>query len=243
MNSVVTLPLAFAAGLLSFLSPCVLPLIPSYLGLLGGAVVKDAGQGKSALKHQRTLKPQRWPLLLSTLFFVLGFTLDFVVLSILSSSMFFLLGSIKTYITVISGLIVIVLGLNVMFDFLKLLNYEKRFHLKHPPRGFLGTFLAGLAFGAGWTPCIGPVLASILMMASNAGEAPLAALYLLVFSAGLALPFLLAAVFFDSFSARTAFLRRHLGLVQKLSGLLLVIIGILILTGRFAAINSFLARY
>ncbi|GHV64291.1 hypothetical protein AGMMS49587_16380 [Spirochaetia bacterium] len=164
--------LAFAAGLLSFLSPCVLPIIPSYLCIIGGV---------------------RSHLVAGTVSFILGFSAVFIVLSILLSTTLFLLGGISRYITIAAGIIVIILGLNVIFDFLSFLNYEKRFHLNKRPRGIAGTFLAGAAFGAGWTPCVGPILGSILLLAGQSGKTATAALYLAVYSAGLGLPFLLAA--------------------------------------------------
>ena len=130
----------------------------------------------------------------------------------------------------------------MLFDFLSLLNYEKRFHAKKP-RGFAGAFLAGAAFGAGWTPCIGPILTSVLFLAGQSGKAGIAALYLGVYSLGLGVPFLLAAAFFDRFLVSAAWFRRRLPLIQKISGCLLAIMGILILTGRFSALNIALQKW
>jgi cytochrome c-type biogenesis protein len=238
MSEGLVLPLAlvfsFGAGILSFLSPCVFPLVPSYLSLLGGL----SEQNRSTSKGQ---------LVFVSLSFVFGFSVIFIALSILSSIFFFFIGRISPWINLAAGIIIIGLGLNIIFDFLKFLNYEKRFHSGKRPRGIGGAFLAGMAFGAGWTPCIGPILAGILLMAGQKGQTGTAVLYLTAYSAGLGIPFLGAAVFFDYFLARrsgqgAAKFRKHLPLIQKISGLLLILIGILILTGRFHAINIFLQR-
>ncbi|AEF82496.1 cytochrome c biogenesis CcdA family protein [Leadbettera azotonutricia] len=222
MSDTLSIFLAFAAGLLSFLSPCVLPLIPSYLSILGGMSAGDS----------------RGPhLIVGTVSFILGFSAVFVLLSILSSLFFFFIGGISQYINIVAGIIVIVLGLNVIFDFLSFLNYEKRYHSEKRPRGIIGTFLAGLAFGAGWTPCIGPILASILLLAGQQGKAGVAVLYLVVYSAGLGLPFLGVAIFFDRFLARKAWLTSRLPLIRKISGVMLILIGILILSGKFTILN------
>jgi cytochrome c-type biogenesis protein len=217
-----TIFLAFAAGLLSFLSPCVLPIIPSYLCLIGGV---------------------RSHLIAGTISFILGFSAVFIILSILLSTTFFLMGGISQYINIAAGIIVIVLGLNVIFDFLSFLNYEKRFHLNKRPRGMAGTVLAGAAFGAGWTPCVGPILGSILLLAGQSGKTATAVLYLAVYSAGLGLPFLLAAIFFNRFLKYAEKLRPMLPKIQKVCGVLLVFIGLLILTGRFQALNILIMKW
>jgi cytochrome c-type biogenesis protein len=226
MNGYPSILLVFTAGLLSFLSPCVLPLIPSYLGILGSAKT----QGKSAL-------------FVTTVSFILGFSAVFIILSILISAAFFFMGNISKYIRLAAGIIVIILGLNVLFDFLSILNYEKRLHISGRPRGLMGAFLAGAAFGAGWTPCIGPILTSVLLLAGQSGKAVISALYLALYSAGLGLPFLLAAIFFDRFLASAKKLRAHLPLIQKISGMLLIFMGLLILTGRFSALNIVLQKW
>ncbi|MDR1862351.1 MAG: cytochrome c biogenesis protein CcdA [Treponema sp.] len=223
-----SLPLAFGAGLLSFLSPCVLPLIPSYLSMLCGMSPRD---------------PRARPKLVAgTLSFILGFSAVFIVLSILFSAAFSLTGGISRYITAAAGIIVIILGLNTVFDFLSFLKYEKRFHGAPRPVGITGAFFAGTAFAAGWTPCVGPILTGILLMAGQQGKAGVAALYLACYSAGLALPFLGAAFFFERFLAGAAGLRARLPLLRRISGLVLVFIGVLILTGRFTALNILILK-
>jgi cytochrome c-type biogenesis protein len=220
--------IVFAAGLLSFLSPCVLPLIPSYLSILGSA--KEGADGKPALA-------------VTTLSFILGFSAVFIVLSILISATFFLMGGISRYIRIAAGLVVIILGLNVIFDFLAILNYEKRIGLPGRLRGIPGAFAAGACFGAGWTPCIGPILTGVLFLAGQSGKTGTAALYLALYSAGLGIPFFLAALFFDRFLTGAKWFRTHIRTIQKISGLLLVVMGLLILTGRFSALNIALQRW
>ena len=222
--------LVFAAGVLSFLSPCVLPLIPSYLGILGSRLNDPEHSKKSVL-------------LITTLFFIFGFSGVFIVLSIIMSATFWLMGGVSFYIRIAAGIIVIILGLNIIFNFISFLNYEKRFHLKGEHRGLAGAFILGAAFGAGWTPCIGPILAGVLFLAGQDGMAGVAALYLLVYSLGLGLPFLLAAAFFDRFLLSAKWFSKYFSIIQKISGILLVVIGLLILTGKFSALNMVLQRW
>ena len=227
--------LAFAAGLLSFLSPCVLPLIPSYLSILGGV-------GLNA--------PNRSQLLRTAVSFVLGFSAVFIALGILISATFHLMGGITRYITWVGGIIVIVLGLNVIFDFFSFLNYEKRPFLQRlfqDQRFFdssrlAAAFVAGAAFATGWTPCIGPILTGILFMAGQSGQTGTAVFFLAAYSAGLALPFVLAALFFDSFLKHASRLRSYLPLVQRVSGIILVAIGLMILTGHYSAFTILAQR-
>jgi len=186
---------------------------------------------------------KRFTLFITSLCFVLGFTAVFIILSIIISSTFLLMGGVSKYIRIAAGLIVIILGVNMLFDFLKFLNYEKRFNIKSKPRGFAGAFLAGTAFGAGWTPCIGPILTGVLFLAGESGKAGVAALYLALYSFGLGLPFLLAAVFFDRYLVPAKWFRNKLPLIKKISAIVLIIIGILILTGQFSALNIILQEW
>lgn len=239
MNGNISILLAFAAGLLSFLSPCILPLIPSWLCLLGGVSLEDAlpaPQGAS-----RPGAGPRRRLVLGTLGFILGFSAVFVALSILFSGTFLLLGGLGRIINVIAGIIVIILGLNTCGNFLKFLNYEKRFHFSGV-RGLGGAFLAGAAFGAGWTPCVGPILGSILLLAGQDGKTGSAVLCLAAYSVGLGLPFLGAALALDRFLEKAAALRPCLPRIRWISGLFLIGIGLLILFGRFQTLNNLLMR-
>jgi cytochrome c-type biogenesis protein len=226
--------LAFGAGLLSFLSPCVLPLIPSYLCIIGGVPLSGSPEKGGELRPR---------LVAGTLSFILGFSAVFIVLSVVFAATFSLMGGVSKYINWISGAVVIVLGLNIIFDFLSFLNYEKRFHLTNGPKGVIGAFAAGAAFGAGWTPCVGPVLTGILLLAARTGGIPTAVLYLAFYSAGMGLPFLLASMFFNAFLKASAKLRSHLPLIRRISGALLVVIGILMVTGRYQALNALTSQW
>ena len=227
-----TLGLSLLAGLLSFLSPCVLPLLPSYLSFVGGVTLKEMQEDASI----------RRGLFVNTLFFVLGFSVVFVTLGVVfSGSALFAPGATRT-INLIAGIIVILLGINIVFDFIKVLNLERRFHFTRRPKGKVGSFLVGLAFAAGWTPCIGPILTGILFMAGSAGTVGTGVLYLSVYSAGLAIPFLLTALFFNRANGLFARIKKHFRLIRIISGLLLVGIGLLIATGRFQNLNILLFR-
>jgi cytochrome c-type biogenesis protein len=217
--------MVFAAGLLSFLSPCVLPLIPSYLGILGGIGVKGA--------------PGRNRLIRGTAFFVLGFSAVFIAMSIAVSRIMFFGGR---FIQIAAGIIVIFMGLQILFNIFGFLNYEKRFQVSGAGRSFGGCFLAGMAFGAGWTPCIGPVLTGVLILASRDGRLAKAAAYLAVYSLGLGLPFMLASVFLQFFLAKLSSFSKAFGLIKKVSGALLVALGFLILSGSFNWLNGFFQR-
>jgi cytochrome c-type biogenesis protein len=124
-----------------------------------------------------------------------------------------------------------------------LLNYEKRFHLKNKPKGLIGAFLAGGAFGAGWTPCVGPVLAGILFLATNSGSVRRSVIYLIFYSIGLGLPFLLASFFFNAFVRVSAKLRTHIPLIRRISGAMLIVIGVLIIKGDYQAFSRLTAKW
>jgi cytochrome c-type biogenesis protein len=249
--------LAFAAGLFSFLSPCVLPIIPSYLCLIGGISLGSLRSGAgvrrngaasgidgsvSSMGSGTNDGGTSFHLIPGTISFILGFSAVFIILSLLLSTTFFLMGGVSRYINIAAGIIVIVLGFNVIFNFLSFLNYEKRFHLNKRPRGMTGTFVAGAAFGAGWTPCVGPILGGILLLAGQSGNTATAALYLAIYSAGLGLPFLLAAIFFNHFLKYAKKLRPLLPRIQKICGILLIFIGLMILTGRFQVLNGLIMK-
>jgi cytochrome c-type biogenesis protein len=227
-----TLGLSLLAGLLSFLSPCVLPLLPSYLSFVGGVSIKEMQEDASIRRR----------LFVNTLFFVLGFSLVFVALGVLfSGSVLFAPDAIR-WINIVAGIIVIVLGLNIMFDFISVLNLERRFHFSRRPKGALGSFLVGLAFAAGWTPCIGPILTGILFLAGSSGTVGTGILYLSLYSAGLAIPFLLTALFFTRATGLFNRIKKHFRTIRILSGSLLILIGVLIALGRFQNLNIALYR-
>jgi cytochrome c-type biogenesis protein len=218
---------AAAAGILSFVSPCVLPLIPAYLSMVSGYGVADIRAGKGKM---RTLA--------RTLAFAAGFTLVFTVLGLAFSGASMLAGGASRAIAVVAGCLVIVLGLNLVFDFIKFLDLEARLGRVRSPRGYAGAFLLGTAFAAGWTPCVGPMLASILMLAAGGGDAPRAALLLGAYSLGLALPFVAASLFLDRLTPLMDWLKRHGRGVRLVSGAFLVILGALMASGRLDSLSQ-----
>ncbi len=229
MSTNVNAGIAFIAGIASFVSPCILPLIPAYLSLIGGTSLKD-------LEEQR---PLRWGAVVSTLFFILGFTVVFIALGVLFSSAFGLLGNATEIIDIAAGAIVMLLGVNFIFDFIGVLNFEKRLHMSGKPTSRAGSLLFGMAFGAGWTPCIGPILGSILLLAGSQGSVAEGTLLLLVYSLGLGIPFVLTGFFLSPAMRQLARLKKHLGTIRVASGLFLVLIGLLILLGRLKGFNGF----
>ena len=225
--------LAFAAGLISFLSPCIFPVIPSYLSYISGLGISDFTNQKG----------NKWNLLINSMLFVFGFTIIFILMGIFFSSVGIALSGITTYINMAAGVIVIFLGLNFIFNFWKILNLEKKIHFKHRPAGKPGSVLLGMAFGAGWTPCIGPILASILFVAGSSGSVPRGAVLLFAYSTGLGLPFILTGLFFSSFQKTITKIRPHLNRIKTISGLFLILIGILIFSGQLSNLNILLYAY
>ncbi len=213
------LAVAFGAGLLSFLSPCVLPLVPSYVTFITGLSFDDVSRARRhALTH--------------ALLFVLGFTIIFVLLGAGATTLGRLFAAYRDVIARAGGVLVILLGLFLLGAFnLAAWQRERRVHLADKPAGYLGTVLVGVAFGAGWTPCIGPVLGAILTYNLGSSDAARGALMLFAYALGLAVPFVLAAVALERFLAAFARARRHVALASRASGALLVAVGVLMVTG------------
>ena len=215
---------AFGAGLLSFLSPCVLPLVPSYIGFITGLGLEDITRAR------RTT-------LVHALLFVIGFSAIFVLLGAGATLIGQLLLSYKTLIARVGGAMLIVLGLWMFGAFQwGALSQERRVHLSDKPLGYLGTILVGVAFGAGWTPCLGPILAGILMVAGSEANVGRGVMLLVAYSAGLAVPFLISAIAIERFFAFFQRFRSRLGMVNRVSGVLLIVVGLLLLTGWFTVI-------
>ncbi|HAE21987.1 MAG TPA: cytochrome C biogenesis protein [Spirochaetaceae bacterium] len=224
---------AFGAGLLSFLSPCVLPLIPGYLSFISGKSAIELREGSD-----------RAGVFLRTLFFVLGFSAVFVALGLIFSGggMLFA-GQATRWVSLAAGSIITIFGLNMIFDFIKVLNREARTHLSSKPAGAAGSFVVGMAFGAGWTPCIGPILASILIVAARSGRAAEAVFLLSSYSLGLALPFLLVGLFFERLTPLMTWFKKRGRELRIASGLLLVVLGMAMAFGRLTALNGLFARW
>ena len=231
----VILVVAFGAGLLSFLSPCVLPLIPVYASFLTGLSVKDLSQ-----KHNTALQKHRLTTMKRGLMFVLGFSVVFIVLgsTVGYAGSIFLDASI--WIERIGGVVLIVLGLHLIGLFkIPWLERQLKFDLSKRTSGKAGTFFVGMAFGAGWTPCIGPILAGILTIAASSSSISTGALLLSVYSAGLAIPFLLSAFALDRFLIFFDRIKSKMVWIERISGLLLIGVGILLLTGSMTLLSDF----
>lgn len=226
---------ALLAGLLSFLSPCVLPLVPPYLCFLGGITfdqltdetAADGGAGRRVV--------------VAALAFVLGFTLVFTAMGATASAIGQLLARHMTLMAQIAGAIIIVLGLHFLGVFrIGFLMREARFHPQAKPAGLLGAFVIGIAFAFGWTPCVGPALAAILFVAGSEDEILYGASLLAVYALGIGIPFLAAALAVRPFMGFLRRFRSQLGRIEKVMGGLLVLTGLLFITGTMNEIGFWL---
>jgi cytochrome c-type biogenesis protein len=231
MEPTVGLALAFTAGILSFLSPCVLPLIPSYITFITGMGFEDV------TRSRRTT-------LVHALLFIFGFSLIFVALGIGATALGSLLLAYRDWISRVGGVLVIIFGL-YMLGVLRIgaMAKDTRVHLSDKPMGYLGTVLVGIAFGAGWTPCIGPILGAILTYASTSDDLSQGMLLLGTYSLGLAVPFLVSALAIERFLGAFQKFRKHMGTVNRISGVLLIIVGVLMLTNWFTVLAGYLDSF
>ncbi len=216
---------AFLGGILSFLSPCVLPLIPSYLSFITGVSFEDLKTSSKSEVKKLTL--------INSAAFVMGFSTVFILLGVFSPFMSALLNASYKGIRLyhVGGVIVIIFGLYVMGVLkIRFLSSERRVHLKDKPRGYIGSFVVGLTFAAGWTPCIGPILGSILLIAGSAGSAMYGFKLLLTYSIGLALPFMATSLTINTFLSHYGAIQKYMNGIKILSGLLLIGFGIILLT-------------
>lgn len=225
--------IAFTAGLLSFLSPCVLPLVPSYVTFITGLSIDDvqtAAARRTALVHG--------------LLFTLGFSLIFVVLGALATGFGQLMLANRGWISMVGGVVIIVFGLYLM-GILRIgfLSQDKRLHLQNKPAGYFGTLFVGIAFGAGWTPCIGPILGTILMYASGQENLSRGIVLLIAYSLGLAVPFVLSAIAVDRFMAFFRRVRRQMAWLSRGTGAVMVFVGLLMVTNRFTMLAQWLNRF
>ncbi|MEE9192054.1 MAG: cytochrome c biogenesis protein CcdA [Candidatus Aerophobetes bacterium] len=229
--------IALAAGFLSFLSPCVLPLLPSYLSFITGVSLEELIQrGKDSRMRKITI--------INSLIFIFGFSLVFVLLGTSVSLAGNILFRYQIWITRIGGIFIIIFGLHLTGVLnLSLLQRDKRIHLGRRPLGYLGSFLAGIVFAAGWSPCIGPILGAILFYAASQNSILLGISLLAVYSLGLAIPFFLSSLALQLFLEYYAKLRKHLRLVSLISGSLLIAVGVLLATNNFALLSLGLNRW
>ena len=230
-----SLPIAaFTAGLISFLSPCVLPLVPGYVSLISGAGVEELRQPDGKLTRS---------VLLNSILFILGFSTVFLALGAIATTVGQAVRQHIGLLSKIAGAVIVTLGLHQTGFFpLRFLYSDKRFH--GLPGGAAGTraFLLGSAFGFGWTPCVGPILAVILTFAAGETTVTKGVALLAVYALGLAVPFLLTAFSIEKFLAFYARFRRHLHALEVMSGVVMIAVGVLIFTGHFIALNSWMNR-
>src|SRR5208337_4094873 len=224
----VSFTLSFAAGVLSFLSPCVLPLVPAYVSFVTGLSLDEL---KSAPRLSKTLG--------NTFAFIAGFSTIFIALGASSSFIGGLFLRYQDYLRIGGGILTIIFGLFIA-GFLKLdfLMREKRFHISEGPAGYAGAFFIGMSFAAGWTPCIGPILGTILIYASSKASASYGLKLLSVYSLGLAIPFMLATLAINTFLAHSKKVYKFMKAVSVVSGVILIIFGIMLLTNRIGQLAA-----
>ena len=234
MEVQVSFPLAFAAGVVSFLSPCVLPVVPSYVAFVSGVTLEDLRDGSVAGARRTAV--------IHAALFVAGFSLVFMTLGLVASSMGSSLVRALPWVNRGGGVLVLLFGL-YLADWLPVpsLYRERRFHLSRRPVGFLGSLAIGVAFGAGWTPGIGPILGSILLYAGLEATMTHGTLLLGTYALGLGIPFVASAAGLNWLIAGGPRIRSFIRPLQRVAGAVLVLIGVLMVTGRFAKLTAFLA--
>jgi cytochrome c-type biogenesis protein len=229
MDLNISLGAAALAGIISFLSPCVLPLVPPYLCFISGVSLDDLKEGRGSNDKN---------VLWAAVFFVLGFTTVFVTLGATASFFGQAVRSQLPLLSQIAGIFIIAMGLNFLGLFkINFFSREARYHVEQKPVGLLGSYAIGLAFAFGWTPCIGPVLAAILSVAASSENVSQGAILLTAYSLGLGIPFMIAAASVNVFLSFFAKFKSKLGLIEKIMGALLVLTGIMFLTGSMQQIS------
>lgn len=229
----VSIPAALAAGIISFLSPCVLPLVPPYLIYLTGATIEHVANDEESRASKRAV-------MLSALVFVLGFSTVFVALGASASLIGGLIRAWSTQLSIVAGIAIILMGLHFLgLTRIGFLMREGRLPIPKPV-GLWGAYVMGLAFAFGWTPCIGPILAAILSVAASETTVTKGAGLLAVYSAGLGIPFLIAAFMVEQFSSVLARMKKHLATVERVMGVLMILVGIGFLTGAVTDVSIWL---
>jgi cytochrome c-type biogenesis protein len=236
MQGSVSLFGAVLAGLISFISPCVLPIVPGYLSFISGVNMAELKDGERPAGLARRVG-------ITSLAFVLGFSTVFVALGAAATMVGYYLQQYKRELGMIGGVVIIILGLHTAGILpIKWLLYEKRAEVKTRPLGLLGAYVVGLAFAFGWTPCIGPILGAILLYASQQATVSEGVLLLMAYSAGLGIPFVLSGLAINGFFAAFGRIRRHMKAVEYVSGALLVGVGLLLVTDRLAVLAQYFSK-
>lgn len=236
----ISLVVAFAAGLLSFLSPCVLPLVPVYATFISGLNIKESQDEKTVVSGKTTLN--QYKTITNGVLFVSGFSIVFIILGASVSYVSSFFADSSFWIEKIGGIVVIIFGLHIA-GLLKIHRLERQMKFNVMQKGKrIGPLVVGMSFGAGWTPCIGPILATILTLAASSSSATTGTILLLVYSLGLAIPFIICAVAIDRVMFILKKLQRHMNLIEKISGGLLIGVGILLISGSFSVLNSIISK-
>ncbi len=216
--------IAMSAGVLSFLSPCVLPIVPPYLAYMGGVSVTEMTQERAARRR----------VLLSAAFFVLGLSTVFLLLGFAASSFGRMFLQYQDWFLTIAGITIMIFGAHFIGVYrLGFLDREARVDAGDQGGSAFGAYILGLAFALGWTPCLGPILGAILGLAASEADVMRGTMLLAFYAAGLGIPFLLVAAFFPRLSGAMAFMKRHMDRIERISGLLLWTVGLMMLTGSF----------
>lgn len=233
-ESLLRVAAVFGAGLISFLSPCVLPLVPGYISFITGFSAQELAGGRPDLRR----------LLIPSLLFVAGFTLVFVALGASASVLGALLTPYRAILMRVAGMLIVLMGV-FMLGIIKIpgMYGEMRFDMSRTRAlGRGASLVMGMAFAFGWTPCVGPILASVLALAGTSGDVGQGAFLLLVYSAGLGVPFVLTGVLFGRLRGTLRFMSRHSLTINRVAGVLLIIMGTLILTNRLVVLGAWMLR-
>ncbi len=224
---------AFAAGIVSFLSPCVLPLVPGYISIISGVSLEQLQADRSASMTRMVV--------FNSVFFICGFSVTFIALGASATLLGQVIMGQMAILYRIAGVVIIIFGLHLMGIFkIPFLYQDKRFHNVDKPRGMFGAFILGLAFAFGWTPCIGPILAGILTFAGTKETVYQGIFLLAIYSAGLGLPFLLTSLGLNKFLSFYGRFKHHFHTVEVISGALVITVGVLILTNNFTRLSGYL---
>lgn len=229
--------IAFSAGFLSFVSPCVLPLVPSYLAYITGLSLDE-------LTREGQDRRVRWTTIKNSILFILGFSTVFILFGASATVAGQILLTYQDVVRKVGGTLVILFGLYIM-GILKIPFFmvEKRIHFRGKPGGDLGTYLVGVAFAAGWTPCVGPILGAILLYASTTESVSHGVWLLTFYSLGLGLPLFISSVGLNAFLTHSKQIRSYMHAVSLVSGVFLVVIGVMIFTNSFATLTALLTQY
>ncbi len=232
----INIVVAFSAGIFSFLSPCVLPLIPSYLSFVSGVSL----EGMRSAEIQSHLRRR---VVLNSLAFILGFSLVFISLGVSASFLGSLFLGYRDFIRIFGGLLILLVGIYLTGIFkIGLLDRYLQFNLKDKPAGYLGSVLVGITFAVAWTPCVGPILGAILALAGTSAQIEKGVILLAAYAAGLAFPLFLSAVTVNSFFQFSRAFRRYIRVVHIGAGLLLIAVGILLITDYMTLMNTYAIR-